>query len=95
MISVVEIYAKKTNAKTSLRREELLVGEKYNLKETFLNPGRIVSLCEWVPPENAILPEGLSKDQIFTQVEVSAGMHGKTLTVVARPVDIAKKISDG
>ena len=95
MINVVEVYTKKTNAKTSLRREEIVSGEKYNLKEVFLNPNNIISLCEWTPPVNAIMPDGLSKDQMFTQIELSTGMHGKTLTVIARPSDVAKKISDG
>ena len=95
MINVVEVYTKKTNAKTSLRREEIVSGEKYNLKEVFLNPNNIISLCEWTPPENAIMPDGLSEDQVFTQIELSTGMHGKTLTVIARPSDVAKKISDG
>ena len=94
MISVVEIYTKKTNTKTSLRRDEIINGEKYNLKEIFLNPKNIVSFCEWTPPEKAIMPEGLSENQVFTQVELSTGMHGKTLTLVARPIDVAKKISD-
>tara|TARA_B100000131_G_scaffold246633_2_gene239615 strand:+ start:320 stop:607 length:288 start_codon:yes stop_codon:yes gene_type:complete len=95
MINVVEIYTNKTNAKTSLRRDEIVSGEKYNLKEVFLNPSKIVSLSEWVPPDNAIMPEGLNEEQVYTQIQVSVGMHGKALTVVARPIDIAKKISDG
>ena len=94
MINVVEIYTKKTNVKTSLNREEIVKGEKYTLKEVFLNPRNILSLCEWTPPENAIMPSGLDKDQVFTQIELSTGMHGKTLTIIARPSDVAKKISD-
>ena len=94
MIRVVELYTKKTNAKTSLRRDEIVVGESYSLKEIFLNPRRVVSLSEWHPPENANMPEGLSREQVFTQIEISAGMHGKTITAVALPSDIAKKISD-
>ena len=95
MINVVEIYTKKTNTKTSLNRSEIVKGDKYNLKEVFLNSDNVVSLCEWKPPENAIMPKGLNKDQVFTQIELCTGMHGKSMTVVARPIDIAKKISDG
>ena len=95
MINVVEIYTKKTNTKTSLRRDEIVKGNVYNLKEVFLNPSSVTSLCEWNPPENAIMPDGLSKDRVFTQIDLCTGMHGKSITVIARPSDIAKKISDG
>jgi hypothetical protein len=94
MIKLVEIFPSRSKAATSLSRKEVIESNKYSLRELYINPEKIVYIKDWDRPESLIFPEGLDKRQLFSHIEIEAGMHSKGITVVGHPQEIFKKINE-
>ena len=67
---------------------------KYSLRETYINPDKIIIMKEWQKPEDSVFPKGLDDRQLFSYLEIETGMHSKSITVVGRPEEILKKIHE-
>tara|TARA_B100000131_G_scaffold314183_2_gene350616 strand:- start:20 stop:310 length:291 start_codon:yes stop_codon:yes gene_type:complete len=94
MIKLVEIFPCRPKSTTTLSRRDVIENNKYSLRELYINPEKIVLMKDWDKPEDSVFPEGLDERQLFSYIEVDAGMHNKSVTVVGRPKEILNKIHE-